>query len=336
MGFRFRRGREAVAPAGSSLALTARTDVLASLVFPDLPENTGPVSEVEALRVPSVARAVSLIAGTIAGLPRDGVPSWMERFGEQGAMTLSLVLQLTLKDLLLSPGGDALWFVDRRSGEISNVWYVRRDEWLADQDGKISINGMEVPDQYVIYFSAGRPGLCDIARDTIRQYRDLSAGISEAARMPHPRALIKETMQFTGSADEKDAAMKRLESVLKAKHGGIAWMPFGLEYQILDAAGIPAMSEARNAIRLDVANFVGIDPAMLAGTTGSSNIYSNALQGDREFSELTIKPWAALITERLAQADVGVELSFDFEPLERLSETNAAGNTGAPRKEITE
>lgn len=260
----------------------------------------------------------------------------MGEFNGQGAMTLSLALQLTLRDLLLSPGGDALWFVDRRSGEITHAWYVRRDEWSADETGMISINGMPVPDEYVIYFASGRAGLCDIARDTIRQYRDLSAGISEAARMPHPRALIKETMQFTGGPEEKDAAMRRLEGVLKAKHGGIAWMPFGLEYQILGAAEIPALSEARNAIRLDVANFVGIDPAMLAGTTGSSNIYSNALQGDREFSELTIKPWAAIITERLAQTDVGAAIEFDFEPLEQLSQTNAAGNTGAPRKEITQ
>ena len=240
--------------------------------------------------------------------------------------------------MMLSPGGDALWVVDRSAdGQIVRAWYARRDTWFADLDGTITVAGLKIPAQHCVYFSRGVPGLCRSARATIRQYLALSELISNAGDMPNPRAVLKETVHGNNMKPEQvDKALLDFATMLKARRGGIAYVPYGLEYATLDAASIPALTEARNAVRLDIANFVGLDPSMLAGATGSSNTYSNALQGDREYVELTIKLFAAPIMNRLNQLDVrGVApaMAFDYSSLEDLARTQSAGNTGNPRED---
>ena len=335
--FRGKDAAQALAPA-SSLALTAPTDALASLVFPDEWAADAPVTEEQALQVPATMRALTLIAYPISELPISNVPAWLTSSFAVGPVTLQNAIALTIKDMMLSPGGDALWVVDRSAdGQIVRAWYARRDTWFADLDGTITVAGLKIPAQHCVYFSRGVPGLCRSARATIRQYLALSELISNAGDMPNPRAVLKETVHGNNMKPEQvDKALLDFATMLKARRGGIAYVPYGLEYATLDAASIPALTEARNAVRLDIANFVGLDPSMLAGATGSSNTYSNALQGDREFVQLTIKLFAAPIMNRLNQLDVrgtAPAMAFDYSSLEDLARTQSAGNTGNPRED---
>jgi len=327
-------------PAGS-LALTAPTKALEALVFPDGLSSTTTVTRDEALRVPAVSRAVSLISNTISGLELTGAPAWLtESFGI-GALPLSLALKLTVEDLILHPAGDALWIIRRDAqGTVVEGAYVRRDQWGTTDAGQITLRGVQLPPENCLYFTAGRPGLCDTAAETIRQYSGLSRAISRASTMPNPRILLKETQAFAGDKETKDAAIKSLKLVLENDAGGIAWVPYGLDLEIMSAAQIDALSAARNETRLDIANFTNLDPDYVAGSKqGGSDTYSNALQGDREFSTLTIQPISRIITDRLNQADVRAKgappVAFDFAALEGLAETTSTQNTGntQPRKE---
>ena len=337
MGWRdwFRKdAARALAPA-SSLGLTAPSDALASLVFPEEWLTEAPVTAEEALSVPSVMRALTVIASPISELPIKNAPAWLTSSFAVGALTLQNVVFLTVQDLMLHPAGDALWVVDRDSaGNVVRAWYARRDTWHVDLNGVITAGGLVIPPAHCVYFSRGLPGLCKTARATIRQYRALSELITQAGQMPHPRAVLKETKDLSLSESEKNAVITNFAAMLQAKKGGVAYLPNGLDYQVLGGDLIPALTEARNAVRLDVANFAGLDPAMLAGATGSSNTYSNALQGDREYVQLSVKQFAAPIINRLNQLDVrgtGAPMSFDYSGLEDLARTDAAGNTGNPR-----
>lgn len=325
-----------MAPA-SSLALTAPTDALASLVFPAEWAADTPVSVEEALAVPSVMRAVTVIASPISELPITNMPAWLAASFETGALTLPVVLALTVQDLMLSPAGDSLWVIDRdTAGAVSRAWYVRRDLWHSDLNGQITVAGMIIPPAHCLYFSRGLPGLCASARATIRQYRALSDLITQAGEMPHPRGVLKETISGLNlSTAQTTQVQENFALMLKSKRGGVAYLPYGLAYEVIGSELIPALTEARNAVRLDVANFAGLDPAMLAGATGSSNTYQNALQGDREYVQLSIKAFAAPIINRLNQLDIrapgATPASFDYSGLEDLARTSSAGNTGNPR-----
>ena len=330
----------ALRPAGQ-LALTAPTDALASLIFPADWAGDAPVTVEEALAVPSVMRAVTVVAAPISELPITGAPAWLTSSFASGALTLQNVLFLTVQDLMLHPAGDALWVVDRdAAGAITRAWYVRRDAWHVDLAGAVTVNGVQIPAAHCVYFSRGLPGLCKTARATIRQYRALSDLITQAGEMPHPRAVLKETISGLGLSPQViDETQRNFAAMLKAKRGGVAWLPYGIAYEVISSELIPALTEARNAVRLDIANFAGLDPAMLAGATGSSNTYQNALQGDREYVALTIKQFAAPIINRLNQLDVrgpGGPMSFDYTGLEDLARTQSAGNTGNPRHQEEE
>ena len=321
----------------SSLAVTAPTDALASLVFPAEWQSDAPVSVEEALAVPSVMRAVTVLAAPISELPIENAPAWLMSSFAAGALTLQNVLALTVQNLMLHPAGDALWVVDRDgAGAVSRAWYVRRDLWHSDLDGKITVAGLVIPPAHCVYFSRGLPGLCKTARATIRQYRALSDLITQAGEMPHPRAVLKETISGLNlSQAQTDLVQTNFAAMLKSKRGGVSYLPYGLDYEVIGSELIPALTDARNAVRLDVANFAGLDPAMLAGATGSSNTYQNALQGDREYVQLSIKAFAAPIINRLNQLDVrgpgATPAAFDYTGLEDLARTSSAGNTGNPR-----
>lgn len=322
-----------------TLAVTAPTEALASIVFPDgMWPTDGPVTREEARKVPGLYRGIKLISTTVASLPMKNAPVWLtESFG-RGAFSLRHALRLTVEDLMLCPGGDALWIVDRDgAGNVVEGAYVRRDAWQLDDEGRVWIGSAVLPDENVIRFATGEPGLQTTAADTIRHYLGLSQQLLNAAKMPQPRIFVKETAQFQGGQEEQNAAMEQLKRVLQAESGGIAWVPIGLEMEIVDGAGMASLSQARNDVRLDVANFTGLDPDFLAGSKqGGSDTYSNALQGDREFSEFSIKPWSELIADRLNQADVRGEaerMSFDFSGIEDIAVTSAAGNTTNRKKD---
>jgi hypothetical protein len=85
---------------------------------------------------------------------------------------------------------------------------------------------------------------------------------------------------------------------------------------------------ARNAIRVDFANFVNLNASLLDGASGASDTYSNTLQDANEFLRLSQGLFTMPISQRLSQDDItpeGLELDWDFS---KFDMTPAAGNTG--------
>lgn len=119
-------------------------------------------------------------------------------------------------------------------------------------------------------------------------------------------------------------------------NGGVVFQPHGLE--VKDFGGSDTASQmliaARMAVRTDLANHLNISSAMVDGTTGNSDIYSNALQSKSELLELSLKLFTEPIANRLSQSDVvpeGVTVSFDYSSFEVTAD--AKGNIGTAVEE---
>jgi phage portal protein BeeE len=89
------------------------------------------------------------------------------------------------------------------------------------------------------------------------------------------------------------------------------------------------LTEARNAARLDAANFTNLPAAMLDGNSGTTDQYSNTLQNANEFLTLSVSLFTRAIESRLSQDDVtpeGVTVSFNSPSFDTLAP--ATGNVG--------
>jgi hypothetical protein len=74
---------------------------------------------------------------------------------------------------------------------------------------------------------------------------------------------------------------------------------------------------------------------MVDGTTGNSDIYSNALQSKSELLELSLKLYTEPIANRLSMPDVvppGVTVAFDYSSFEVTADTK--GNLGSATEVI--
>jgi hypothetical protein len=86
--------------------------------------------------------------------------------------------------------------------------------------------------------------------------------------------------------------------------------------------------QARNAIRIDFANYTNLNASIVDGASGASDTYSNTLQDANEFLRLSLGLWTLPITQRLSQDDVtpeGLELTWDHS---KFDLADSQGNTG--------
>ena len=306
---------------------------LAMAVFPDVDTSYFPVSVEEAMSVPAVFRGVQLYSSTGSRLPLVG-PEWLAR--SEGAITPALRLATTIQDLILI--GACVWQVKRTAGVITDAFRVHPSRWNTTTDGHIAIDGYVMPDTQVLYFSSLMPtGFLTAGRDSVRHYTSISKTINNRSAVPEPVVLVTETSDTQALPEEIDDLKEGLTRSLTEDRGGLVYVPYGLEVTSFggsDSAN-SMMIEARQAVRTDLANFLGISAAMLDGNiSGASDIYINALQSKNEFAEFGLKTWTEPIVDRLSQPDAcDSTIKFDYSEFDSLQD--AAGNTGSPRPSNT-
>lgn len=303
---------------------------LAHAVFPDVDTSYFPVSIEEAMAVPAVFRALALYSSTGSRLPLSGA-DWLNH--SEGAITPALRIATTIQDLILI--GASVWQVKRTGGVIVDAFRVHPSRWSITTEGNIAIDGTVMADNQVLYFSSLLPqGFLESGRDSVRQYTSIARTINNRSAVPEPLVLIKETSDFQPTLDEIDDLQESLDATLNSGRGGRVYVPNGLD--IVPFGGSDSantmMIDARQAIRTDLANFLGISAAMLDGiNSGASDIYINALQSKNEFLEFSLKTWTEPIADRLAQPDAcNAPIKFDYSDFDSLKD--AAGNTGSPRE----
>lgn len=324
-----------VASPWSSGELTrwAAADILGDDVAAQLP-----VTRAEAMCVPAIVKARSLICGTLSAQPlavfrgEEKVapgPLWLTRTDE-GAEAPAERMLWTLDDVLFE--GVSLWGVDRDSrGQVGRAWRVPLGDWEIDDDLTILVNGRPAQRAEVVLFQGPQEGLLTIARNAVRG--DLAMARSWQQRVTSPVPLVE--LHGTDPTDALTSAEAQ-ELVdaweVQRRKGGTAYTPPAIELRVHGDKATQLFVEGRNAARLDWANYTALPAALLEGSQASATLTYVTTEGKRsEFVDYSLRYWALPIEARLSMDDVvprGSRVAFDLQWL-----SSPAAPAQAPARE---
>lgn len=294
---------------------------LADIYGDDLPAI--PLTRAEAMKVPAVAKARSVIVGTLARQPlakfrgedKITADAWMYRTSTRQAPRTRMLW--TLDDLIFH--GVSLWAVERgTAGQIVDAVRVPPEWWEVDDDLNVLVNGVEVTADEVVLIEGPQDGLLDIAADTIRGARSMDRTWTSRVESPVPLMELHETDPNSQLTDtEADELVKAWDAA--RRRGGTAFTPAGIEAKVHGQVATDLFVNGRNMLRLDIANFLGLPASLLEGSTATASLtYSTKEDSRNELVDLSLAFWANPIEARLSQDDVvprGQRVAFDLEYL---------------------
>ncbi|WP_186329338.1 phage portal protein [Agrococcus jejuensis] len=316
--------------------------------------SSAPLNRAAAIQVPAVARSRNLIVGAGAPLPlraldANGVartqPTFLYRSNSLENPYDRMVW--TLDDLLFH--GLSLWALERGArtsgsahGPILDAVRVPWDRWQI-RNGQIEVvvkpgGGMEVVDaEDVLLFNGPTNGLLNDARDTLRAAQAIEAAYVDRAQNPIPITVIRhqqgsevvlEQDEVTGT----DGVLTQWREARRQPGGTIGYLPPGLQMETPGHDAQALLQDARNAVRIDVANHVGLPVALIdGGVAEDSMTYRNA-QGEVSRFYGDLKFWLDPIQHRLSMDDVvprGQRVRFDLSEFD----TPAPEPTGVPTED---
>ncbi|QIN94471.1 portal protein [Arthrobacter phage Whytu] len=309
-----------------------------------------PVTSRTALKVPGIARAIQLYTAVCAQLPlKASVESedakWLN--WSEGTISPALRNALTVQDIIFH-GGSCYAVARNAAGHVTNGIRIPVGFWTVDPAGRIQVNTaltdpdakegphrfVDVDQNQIMYIPSLMPcGLLDMADDGIQTYLQIGRTIKDRASNPTPLIALVVKDDAIADPDELKTAQTNWHNARTSPNGAVAIVPagVGIETPGADRDDSAMLIGARNASRLDVANWLNLPAAMLDGNSGTSDQYSNTLQNQNEFLALSVSLPIRAIEARLSQDDVtpaGVTVSFDTAVFDSMPEP-ATGNTGA-------
>lgn len=297
------------------------------------------VSMAQAMAIPPIARAVMLYTAVVAGQPlvaenKDGSAyalEWLNSTGE-GAVSPALRNAQLVQDLFFA--GHALLEVTRDTdGYVTDAIRLPLDRWSLDEEGYVLIDKERVHQDTVVYIPGLLPfGFLTYAASTIRHYAAITRTLESRSANPVPLIAIYVDEDCNLTDEEILQVQTNWADARRSQNGAVAVVPKGIRIDVLgqDAGGGEMLTEARNAARLDAANFVNLTAALVDGNNGTSGTYENTLQNQNEFNALSLPLFTLPITRRLSQDDVtppGVSVQFDGSRFDTAPQ-DARGNTG--------
>lgn len=284
------------------------------------------VTRTEAMKVPSVAKARHALVGAIAGMPLRALtgpaltpsqPSWLYR--TDGVMSPWHRMAWTIDDLIF--GGWSLWAVSRGADNaILAAERVPVEWWRFTAEGQIEVHNpatgtfTEALPSEVILIPGPGEGLLENAATTIRAARSLETAWTGRVRNPIP---AMELHQVTDDVLSKTEIEELIEEYCVARtdpNGAVVYTPMAIELRPHGEAAQDMFTEARNAVRLDVANFTGLPGAALDGALATASLTYVTQDGKRsEFAD-SVDLWTGPIAARFSQDDCvprGTRVRFD-------------------------
>lgn len=324
-----------VTPWGSSDA------TLEPFVYEDIFGATGIVTRAQAMTVPAVAAARSIILGEIAPKPLRALrdeqlvpvqPAWLQ--STKSAQGPIARMMHTLDDWIFY--GNALWRTERGADSfVQYSYYVPRSAWRINPDGDdVQVRSAAHPSGWVaaddseyLYLPAPFEGLLAVASDTIRGALDIENSWRTRARTPLPGMILQETEDNGMTPDEMQKWVSAIAAQRRKPDGAVMGIPHKVTAIIAEPGGTDLLTEGRNAVKLDVANFLNLNPAMLGAALPKASLNYETQDGTRsEFVE-RMAFWTAPLEERLSLDDIvphGQRVRFDF----NLTADPAASSTG--------
>lgn len=275
----------------------------------------------EAMEVPAVARARSIICGTAASLPLHAYNKTTnaEIYGRtileqpDPALPTAVTMSWTFDDLLFHDV--AYWQVLSVSPEDGRPVHARRIDPLRvtyNTQGLAGIvvdgfwvDGVQVPmsgvGSLIVFYGLGTGGILTRAGRTIKTALDLEKAVSRMAEEPNPAMYIKNS-----GVDLPAAQVSSLLSNWKAARAqrSTAYLSGNLDVQTFgfDATQMELSANRMNTAT-EIARLMNI-PAWYLNAESTSSTYSNTLQERRSLIDLSLMPYLIAVEGRLSMDDI--------------------------------
>lgn len=283
------------------------------------------VSRREAMSVPAVRRARSIIAGTI------GTFDWQQLRGDEVVSsplltqpdpnaTAQWVYTWTVDDLMF--GGVAWWFVtarDFRGYPVAAVRVARERVAVQFEGGRwrAYLDGREVPDRDLIRFDGPDEGILATGATTLRTAIMLEQATRRFARLDVPLGYLtpaegaKNLSTAPGSAglgedDDRSEVDLLLDTWEDARQSRTtAYLNTATRYETvqLDARQIQ-LAEAKQEQAAEVARMCNLPPRYVNAPQASGMTYATTEGDRRELYDLTLRQYATAIAQRLSMGDI--------------------------------
>jgi HK97 family phage portal protein len=275
----------------------------------------------EAMEVPSVARARSIICGTAASLP---LKSYNKFTGAQvegrsileqpdPALPTAVTMSYTFDDLVIHDV--AYWQVLSVNPEDNRPTHARRIDPLRVSFQTLNaeniivdgfyVDGNLVPmagvDSLIVFYGLGTGGILNRAGRTIKTALDLEKAVSRMAEEPNPAMYIKNS-----GVDLPANQVSALLSNWKAARAqrSTAYLSGNLDVQTFgfDASQME-LSQNRMNTATEIARLMNI-PAWYLNAESTSSTYSNTIQERRSLIDLSLSPYLIAVEQRLSMDDI--------------------------------
>jgi phage portal protein BeeE len=332
--------------AAQSQEVTAAINILPSQNFAPLFMSPYTTRQ-EAMEVPAVARARSIICGTAASLPLHAYNKTTnaEVYGRtileqpDPALPTAVVMSYTFDDLLFHDV--AYWQILEVSPDDNRPTRARRIDPLRvtyNTEGLSGIvidgfwvDGVQVPmsgvGSLIVFYGLGTGGILSRAGRTIKTALDLEKAVSRMAEEPNPAMYIKNS-----GVDLPASQVSALLSNWKAARAqrSTAYLSGNLEVQTFgfDASQMELSANRMNTAT-EIARLMNI-PAWYLNAESTSSTYSNTLQERRSLIDLSLMPFLIAVEQRLSMDDITPmtqRVRFEVEeylrgtPMERIEVT---------------
>lgn len=299
-----------------------------------------PLTRAEALTVPACAAAQQTLVASFGNLglvadrtgsPLPSQPRWLTNTGKPDQPAY-LRNSRTIVDFLFL--GFSLWGrANGADGFPTSAWHVPFGRWTFDDNGVILIDEEPVDETEVIFIESMVPGLLNVAARTLRTAVEIEKTISERAKVSVPTTLVKNTTDTELTQVEITDLLTQYQTARASRDGSTAaYVPSGIDLEILTDPKEQWLLEARNAVVTDVAKHTGIPSSQLEGTSSIDSLTYATEQGQNaRLLQQTARLYLDPIEARLSMADVtpnGQTVRFETQQLDQmLADTAPATNT---------
>ena len=286
------------------------------------PLTTANISRADAISVPSIARAASLIKGIVASTPLEvyrestgeeieNTPAWVKQFSPSQPRSVTIAW---LVDSLIFYGQAFLQVtsVSEFDGRPLSFEWVPNSRVTFNTDlytefvTQYYINGNAVPmsglGSLVTIQSLGDEGVLVRGGRTIRAAVDLEKATSTAVATPMPTGVIKNT-----GADLSEAeALGILNAFEKSrKNRATAYMTSTLDYQVTQFSPKDmTYNESAQFMATQIARMMNVPAWYLSAEMNNSMTYANVIDERKQFVDLSLRPYYAAIEDRLSMDDI--------------------------------
>lgn len=301
---------------------------LDSLVWTDiLGIDHAPVTRSEAMSVPAIAaarnRIVQLADRPLRGLDASGdvTPTlpWLfrtdvdETAWERTARILDDWIFYPWSLLLVAREGEIM--AGTKFQQIADAQHVPYDRWAIDDEGRMTVDGNVIPEGGYLLLRGPFDGLLTVARDTIRAAKSLERAWATRVRNPTPTIILEEKEEGSFTKKEAKTYVKAVSDATRDPDGAVIFAPHKVNLRLEGDAAVNVLTEARNAVRIDIANYLNLNASALDGAKPQASLTYETQQTESQELQDRMAFWTAPLEYRLSQDDAvpsGVRVRFDF------------------------